>query len=512
MDVLLVDLTSKILPMLQPQSPLLEMASLRLPDSEEFKVDRNHRTSINGQLITTRNPSQSSIELSTTLSPLYQSNDVFIKTKDELHEYLKNSITDLVTSYNNNDDDTSAGLFNASTSDNIPIEHMPNRFYRHSISMTAVYCIAYLFVFIVGLIGNSFVIAVVYRSPRMRTVTNFFIVNLAVADVLVIVFCLPATLIGNILVPWVLGRFMCKTVSYIQGVSVAASVYSLVAVSLDRFLAIWWPLKCQITKRRARMIIVVIWFIAMTTSSPWLMFFDLIKYGDDPDMRFCVERWPRPQDGTLFFIILALSKMNNLTDIIFDGHSNITDSSIKLLKNIKKICLPRSNKITDASLTKLFENSPKIDYLCLRDTSVTAEFVKKVADITMNRKRRTKLYSSAVDIWSLGCIFSEMATKRALFPGDSEIDQLFRIFRTLGTPDETTWPGVSQLPDYKSMFPQWDRMNLKEVVPNFDDDARDLFSKLLTYDPSTRITAMGALNHPYFKDVKTILPILPKKD
>ncbi|XP_044003049.1 neuropeptide SIFamide receptor-like [Aphidius gifuensis] len=306
MDVLLVDLTSKILPMLQPQSPLLEMASLRLPDSEEFKVDRNHRTSINGQLITTRNPSQSSIELSTTLSPLYQSNDVFIKTKDELHEYLKNSITDLVTSYNNNDDDTSAGLFNASTSDNIPIEHMPNRFYRHSISMTAVYCIAYLFVFIVGLIGNSFVIAVVYRSPRMRTVTNFFIVNLAVADVLVIVFCLPATLIGNILVPWVLGRFMCKTVSYIQGVSVAASVYSLVAVSLDRFLAIWWPLKCQITKRRARMIIVVIWFIAMTTSSPWLMFFDLIKYGDDPDMRFCVERWPRPQDGTLFFIICNL--------------------------------------------------------------------------------------------------------------------------------------------------------------------------------------------------------------
>lgn len=63
-----------------------------------------------------------------------------------------------------------------------------------------------------------------------------------------------------------------------------------------------------------------------------------------------------------------------------------------------------------------------------------------------------------------------------MFPGDSEIDQLFRIFRTLGTPDETTWPGVSQLPDYKSMFPQWDRMNLNEVVPNFDDDARDLFS------------------------------------
>lgn len=72
--------------------------------------------------------------------------------------------------------------------------------YRHSGAMTAVYCVAYLLVFIVGLVGNCFVIAVVYRSPRMRTVTNFFIVNLAVADILVIVFCLPATLMSNIFV------------------------------------------------------------------------------------------------------------------------------------------------------------------------------------------------------------------------------------------------------------------------------------------------------------------------
>lgn len=72
--------------------------------------------------------------------------------------------------------------------------------YRHSVTLTAVYCVAYVIVFIVGLIGNSFVIAVVLRSPRMRTVTNFFIVNLAVADILVIVFCLPATLMSNIFV------------------------------------------------------------------------------------------------------------------------------------------------------------------------------------------------------------------------------------------------------------------------------------------------------------------------
>ncbi|XP_043461853.1 cyclin-dependent kinase 2-like [Leptopilina heterotoma] len=124
----------------------------------------------------------------------------------------------------------------------------------------------------------------------------------------------------------------------------------------------------------------------------------------------------------------------------------------------------------------------------------------------------TKLYSTAVDIWSLGCIFAEMATKRALFPGDSEIDQLFRIFRTLGTPDETVWPGVSQLPDYKSMFPRWDARSLDEVVSNFDDDAKDLLKKLLAYDPNQRITAMMALRHPFFKNVKLVPPPLPKKD
>lgn len=73
-------------------------------------------------------------------------------------------------------------------------------FYRHSTGMTVVYCVLYVIVFIVGLIGNFFVISVVLRAPRMRTVTNFFIANLAIADILVIVFCLPATLMGNIFV------------------------------------------------------------------------------------------------------------------------------------------------------------------------------------------------------------------------------------------------------------------------------------------------------------------------
>lgn len=124
----------------------------------------------------------------------------------------------------------------------------------------------------------------------------------------------------------------------------------------------------------------------------------------------------------------------------------------------------------------------------------------------------SKLYTCALDIWSLGCIFAEMGTRRALFPGDSEIDQLFRIFRMLGTPDETIWPGVSQLTDYTSRFPKWEPSSIGDVLSSFDDDAKDLISKLLTYDPNQRITARKALCHSYFKGVKLVPPPLPKKN
>ncbi|EGI57927.1 Neuropeptide FF receptor 2 [Trachymyrmex septentrionalis] len=277
--------------MLQPPSPLLEMASLRLPDSEEFDVDTRRRSN-NGNVP------------ATTVATVPPGTGTFLQMRDDLGDYFNNLITEAIaTTSPRATMEDQVLLFNASKNLSV-IEHASDRFYRHSVAMSAVYCVAYVVVFVVGLIGNSCVIAVVYRSPRMRTVTNFFIVNLAVADVLVIVFCLPATLMSNIFVPWILGWFMCKAVAYIQGVSVAASVYSLVAVSLDRFLAIWWPLKCQITKRRARMIIVVIWFIALTMTSPWLLFFDLVSiYDDDPDLRFCLEKWPHPKDGSLFFLI-----------------------------------------------------------------------------------------------------------------------------------------------------------------------------------------------------------------
>lgn len=90
------------------------------------------------------------------------------------------------------------GSWNASDED---LYSIPSDLWmRYSPGIVAVLCLAYFIVFVVGLVGNSFVVAVVARTPRMRSVTNYFIVNLAMADILVVVFCIPATLLGNIFV------------------------------------------------------------------------------------------------------------------------------------------------------------------------------------------------------------------------------------------------------------------------------------------------------------------------
>ncbi|XP_050305710.1 cyclin-dependent kinase 1-like [Anthonomus grandis grandis] len=122
-------------------------------------------------------------------------------------------------------------------------------------------------------------------------------------------------------------------------------------------------------------------------------------------------------------------------------------------------------------------------------------------------------YSCPVDVWSMGCIFAEMASRKPLFQGDSEIDQLFRIFRVLKTPTEENWKGVSSLPEYHAIFPNWTSYNLQYQVKNLNEDGLDLLGKMLIYDPSKRISAKGVATHPFFRDVDlSVKPVFVEKD
>lgn len=123
-------------------------------------------------------------------------------------------------------------------------------------------------------------------------------------------------------------------------------------------------------------------------------------------------------------------------------------------------------------------------------------------------------YSTAVDMWSIGCIFAELLTKEPLFPGKVEIDQVDRIFKLLGTPAEETWPGLSKLPHFRTYnFKLGLRSTLRQKfpapplgqmyagsTPALSDAGYDLLVSLLQMCPEKRITAHEALQHRWFSE------------
>eukprot|EP00834_Sanchytrium_tribonematis_P004074 NODE_182_length_13754_cov_0.678067.p13 type:complete len:109 gc:universal NODE_182_length_13754_cov_0.678067:9365-9039(-) len=94
-----------------------------------------------------------------------------------------------------------------------------------------------------------------------------------------------------------------------------------------------------------------------------------------------------------------------------------------------------------------------------------------------------------------------MVIKRPLFPGKNNQDQLLRIFHLFGTPNETIWPGLTQLPEYHSMMqnmPNLPVRSISSVVP-LDVLGLDLLGKLLSVQPELRIGAREALTHGFFQ-------------
>lgn len=130
------------------------------------------------------------------------------------------------------------------TCDEFLVKELSNPYFQ------SVVYVLYTSILLVGLFGNGIVCYIVQSLPRMRTVTNFFIANLAVGDILMASFCImPSYLSQLILHHWPFGSILCRLVSYSQAVSVLVSAYTLVAISFDRYIAIMFPLRPRISKR-----------------------------------------------------------------------------------------------------------------------------------------------------------------------------------------------------------------------------------------------------------------------
>ncbi|XP_055586754.1 RYamide receptor-like [Uranotaenia lowii] len=167
---------------------------------------------------------------------------------------------------------------------------------------------AYSLIFLIAVIGNLAVFLAVTLLPRMQTVTNFFIANLALGDMLMAVFCIPFSFVSILILQyWPFGTPLCHLVNYSQAISVLVSAYTMIVISADRFLAIMWPLKPRFSKRTAKISILLIWIGALLTAAPILVFTSLIQpteYHDQCDLAICTEVWPDEHSDWLYSIIL----------------------------------------------------------------------------------------------------------------------------------------------------------------------------------------------------------------
>ena len=171
---------------------------------------------------------------------------------------------------------------------------------------------------------------------------------------------------------------------------------------------------------------------------------------------------------------------------------------------------------------------------------ISIKLIKKKKEKQKSRQSKFQLYSTPIDLWSVGCMMAEFILLKPLLPGKGETDQIEKIFHELGTPSEAIWPGFSELPYVKNVrfylfiyfsqkltilameswvaiwnflrcilqskyfqcaFPNYQYNQLRKKFPanQLNQGGWELLNKFLTYDPEKRITASQALEHQWFK-------------
>lgn len=113
---------------------------------------------------------------------------------------------------------------------------------------------------------------------------------------------------------------------------------------------------------------------------------------------------------------------------------------------------------------------------------------------------QSRCYGPAIDMWAMGAIMAELFNLRPLFPGDSELDEIFKICSVIGTPSFQTWPqGMELAASMNLQFPKFSKGNLSALIPTASSDAIDLIQALCSWDPEKRPSAAKVLQHPFFK-------------
>lgn len=192
------------------------------------------------------------------------------------------------TRWNNSLTEKEMTMTNLSTSKgphNIEVTQAPNSM---SSELRIITLTLYAVIFLVSAVGNSLVCTVILRRKKMKTVTNYFVLNLAIADLTFTCICIPFDIpVQEMNYRWPYGAFLCKLLYPLQTLTLFASVYTLTAVSLSRFWAINHPLRRQLSTRSAKFIIVGIWIASLVAVTPYISVSE--KNGESGK---CDEEWP----------------------------------------------------------------------------------------------------------------------------------------------------------------------------------------------------------------------------
>uniref|UniRef100_A0A8C5LHM8 Gastrin/cholecystokinin type B receptor n=1 Tax=Jaculus jaculus TaxID=51337 RepID=A0A8C5LHM8_JACJA len=197
-------------------------------------------------------------------------------------------------------------LFNSSSAGNLSCEPPRSRGAGTRDLELAIRVTLYAVIFLMSVGGNVLIIVVLGLSRRLRTVTNAFLLSLAVSDLLLAVACMPFTLLPNLMGTFVFGSVICKAVSYLMGVSVSVSTLSLVAIALERYSAICRPLQARVwqTRSHAARVILATWLLSGLLMVPYPVYTAVQPVG--PRVLQCVHRWPSARIRQTWSVLLLL--------------------------------------------------------------------------------------------------------------------------------------------------------------------------------------------------------------
>ncbi|CAH1775589.1 unnamed protein product [Owenia fusiformis] len=230
----------------------------------------------------------------------------------DVTEVNLNMMDGINASFMNN---TYSGIYESDYMDNDIIDLIMANFRKtlqtHDDPQSIVLICLYVPVFLGAFIGNILVLLVILTNKNMKSTTNYFLLNLGVADLLVTTLCMPMAIGKSVYKLWIYGVFMCKTTGYFQGVAVATSVLTITSLSIDRYLAIRHPMTarrfCKTTY--AKRLLPLLWGASCAIMVPLIVVREVVfVHIFDDSLPYCNEEWKSTRDRQLYdvFILIIL--------------------------------------------------------------------------------------------------------------------------------------------------------------------------------------------------------------